>query len=214
MLLQAQGNALPSQRVQSGTPNVPGGTFGELLMSELTPQYYSLLKAGKIFSLALANIATLTAFVGGAAGTPVFGIYNPQSSGVDIVLLQSRLGVRSTGTTAGAQGFNFWLAQQGATSPTGTQAIPRQLYSGAAAGSSSYCMANVVNTGAVASNFVAPSFSLGNVTTTAGVNAAILTEDLRGAIVISPGNYLAWGAYVAGAVGAFDASLIWAELPA
>lgn len=214
MLIQSAANSLPSVRQAGGTPNNPGGTFGEALFSELNPTYYSLLKAGKVFSLALANIATLTAFTGGAAGTPVFGVYNPSSSGVDLVLLQSRLCVRSTGTTAGTQGFNFFLAAQGSTAPTGTQTVARQMYSAAQSGSASYCMANVANTGALASSLVAPSFSLGNVTVTAGVNATVLVEDHHGAIVVAPGNYLAFGSYVAGAVAAMDAGLIWAEIPA
>ena len=213
MLLQSAPGQLPIAKA-TGTPNVPGGTFGELLMSELNPQYYQLLKAGKVFSLALANIVTVTAFTGGAAGTPVFGIYNPSNSGVDLVLLQSKLGIRTTGTTAGTMGFDFWLGQQGATAPTGTQTQNRQLYSGSATGSAMYSMANTANTGALASNFIEPSFSLGNVTATAGVNVTNLVEDHHGAIIVSPGNYLAWGSYVAMAVAALDAALIWAEIPA
>lgn len=212
MLIQTQ-TGIPAAK-QTGTPNVPGGQFGEILMSELNPVYYSLLKAGKVFSLALAAAAATTAFTGVAGTTPVFGVYNPANSGVDLVLLQSRLNMRSTGTTAGAMGFDFFLGTQGSTAPTGTQTVARQMYSGSASGSASYCMANVVNTGALVSNLVAPSFSLGNVTTTAGVNAGLLVEDHRGSIVVAPGNYLAWGNYVTGAVMAYDAALLWAELPA
>lgn len=212
MLIQTQ-IGIPSQKA-TGNPTNPGGTFGEALFSELSPQYYTLLKAGKVFSLQTANVATVTAFTGGAAGTPLMGIYNPANSGVDIVLLQSRLSFRTTGTTAGAMGFNFWLATQGSTSPTGTQTVARQMYSGAQSGSASYCMVNTANTAALASTFLMPSFTLGNVTTTGGVNVTQLVEDHRGAITVSPGNYLAWGNYVAMAVAAVDAALVWAEVPA
>jgi len=211
--LQSQAGALPSQRQTGGQPVNPGGTFGEALFSELNPVYYTLLKQGRVFSLASANVATVTAFTGAAAGTPVFGVYNPSGSGVDLVLLQSRADVRTTGTTAGAMGFNFWLGNQGSTPPSGTQTVARQMYSGAQSGSASYCMVNTANTAALASNFVAPSLSLGNVTTTAGVNPGIFVEDLRGSIIVAPGNYLAWGNYVAMAVAALDLSLLWAEIP-
>ena len=159
-------------------------------------------------------MATITAFTGAAAGTPLFGLYNPANSGVDLVILQTRLGVRTTGTTAGAAGFNYWLGQQGSTPPSGTQTVPRQMYSGGQGGSAAYAMVNVANTAALASNFVAPAFSLGNVTTTAGVNVTTLVDDVKGAIIVSPGNYLAFGSYVALAVAALDASLLWAEIPA
>jgi len=213
MLQQFQSNSLQLSK-QVGTPNAPGGQFGEGLFSELNPVYYSLLKAGRVFSVASYNIATVTAFTGGAAGTPLVGIYNPSNSGVDLVLIQSRLAVRSTGTTAGVMGLDFWLAAQGSTSPTGTQTSARQMYSGASSGSAAYAMVNTANTGALASTALLPSFSLGNVTTTAGVNVTTLAEDHRGSIVVSPGSYLAWGSYVAMAVANLDIGMVWAEIPA
>ena len=111
-------------------------------------------------------------------------------------------------------GFDYWLGQQGATPPSGAQTVARQMYSGGQSGSSAYCMVNTANTATLASNFVAPAFSLGNVTTTAGVNVTTLVDDVKGAIIVSPGNYLALGNYVAMAVAALDAALLWAEIPA
>ena len=214
MLFQSQAGGLPSSRQTAGTPNNPGGTFGEALFSELNPVYYSLLKAGKVFSLSSLGTATLTAFTGGAAGTPLFGLYNPATSGVDLVLLQARYGVRTTGTTAGTVDFSFFAANQGGVAVTGTQTQARNMYSQAATGSAGYGMVNVPNTAAIASTLIAPSLSLGNVTTTAGLNAAVTVDDIKGAIVVAPGCYLALGASAALAVASIDATLIWAEIPA
>ena len=211
MIINTQAGT-PSRQL-AGQPWAPGGQYGEMLVSEQSPQYKNLVKQNRVFNLNTANVTALTAFTGGAAGTPLLGIFNPPNSGVDIVLLQSRLAIRTTGTTAGAMGFNFWYVNQGGTAVTGTQTFARSQYSGAATGSLAYCMVNTANTGALASNLLAPSFSLGNVTTTAGVNVGLLVEDHRGAIVLAPGTYLAWGCYVAAAAAAFDAGLTWAEEP-
>ena len=214
MLLQTNAGQFPATRQASGTPTAPGGTFGELMESRLSPDYYTLLKLGKVFSVAGLAQATIAAFTGGAAGTPLLGLWNPQGSGVDLVLLYIKLGIRTTGTTAGTVDFNHWLAQQGPTPITGTQTACKNKYSGANSGSAAYAMINVANTAALASSLVEPSFSLGNVTTTAGVNVGSLVDDLRGSIVVAPGNYYAWGAAAAMAVASLDFAAVWAEIPA
>ena len=212
--LQSQVGSLPSQRQTAGTPVNPGGTFGEALFSELNPVYYSLLKAGKVFSLAALG-ANPTAFTGGAAGTPLLGLYNPVASGVDLVLLQARLGIRSTGSAAAAtMDFNFFEANQGGVAVTGTQTQARNMYSQANTGSAAYGMTNVANTAAIASTLVAPSVSLGAVGAAAALNVGLFVDDIKGLLIVPPGGYLAYGASLGLTGGSLDAALIWAELPA
>jgi hypothetical protein len=213
MLLQVAAGALPSTRQSAGTPSVPGGTFGELLVSELSPQYYTLLKAGKVFALPVLG-ANPTAFTGGAAGTPLLGLYNPAGSGFDLVILQVRTTVRTTGTVAAAGfGFNFYAVNQGGVAVTGAQTQARNMYSQAASGAVGYGMANVANTAALASTLIAPSLSIGNVAAGAALNVGVFVDDIKGAIVVSPGIYLAYGATLGLTAGLIDASLIWAEIP-
>jgi hypothetical protein len=201
-----------AKAAQTGLIAPPSGYFSEGLVSEFMPQYYGLVKAGLVYSLAVAGI-TPAAFVGGAAGTPIFGIYNPLNSGKDFVLLQSRLAVRTTGTAAVATDFNLWAANQGGTSPSGSQTQPRNVYNQNLSGSASYSMVNTVNTGAVASALLQPSFSVGLTAATAVTDVTLLTDDLKGLVVLSPGSYLAFGQSVATTAGSFDAALTWAELP-
>ena len=213
MLIQSQAGSLVSARQVAGTPNNPGGSFGEALISELNPVYYTLLKAGRVFSLA-ALAANPSAFVGAAAGTPLLGLYNPASSGVDLVLLQARVGVRTTGTAAASVSLNFYAANQGGVAVTGTQTQARNMYSQAATGSNAYGMVNTANTGALASTLIAPSVSIGTVTTTPGPVIGNLLDEIRGTIVVSPGAYLAYGSAAALTAGSLDLTLIWAEIPA
>jgi len=213
MIIQSQAGSLPSARQTAGAPNNPGGTFGESFVSELTPVYYSLLKSGRVYSSSFAAI-TPSAFVGAAAGTPAIGIYNPATSGVDLVLLMAKLAIRSTGTAAVATDWNFWQVNQGGVAVTGTQTQARNMYSLAATGSAAYAMVNTSNTAALASTLTMPSVSIGLTAATAITNVQVLSDDIRGAIVVAPGCYLAWGNSVATTAGSFDGAIIWAEIPA
>jgi len=213
MLIQSSAGNIPSTRQTGGTPNNPGGTYGEALMSELAPQYYTLLKAGKVFSLSASGVNP-AAFTGGAAGTPLLGLYNPANSHVDLVILRVVTSPRNTGTAAAAGlGFNFYAANQGGVAVTGTQTQARNMYTQSNTGSAAYGMVNTANTAALASSLIMPSTCVGVTTTTPGVLANVFADDLRGSIIVAPGCYLAYGATLALTAGVVDATLIWAEIP-
>lgn len=213
MLIQGQAGSLPSTRQSAGTPNAPAGSFGEILYTKINPDYYSLVKAGRVFQLGFSAI-NATAFTGGAAGTPAIGLFNPVNSGVDLVLLYSKLAVRTTGSAAVAWDWNFWGVNQGGVAVTGTQTASRNLYSLAATGGVGYGMVNTANTGALASSLLMPSASGGLTAATAVTNVTVLSDDIRGAIVVAPGCYLAWGQSAALTGASFDGALVWAEIPA
>jgi hypothetical protein len=212
MLIQSQVGSLPSQRQTSGTPTNPGGSFGEALFSELAPQYYSLLKAGKVFSLASLGQSSTSAFVGGAAGTPIIGLFNPSGSGVDLVLLQARLAVRSI-AAATPSSTAFFGVNQGGTAVTGTQTQAKNMYSQAATGSAAYGMVNTANTAALASGLIAPSVSLQGTASLVDFYGQLL-DDIKGAIIVAPGCYVGYGTTIALTTCSLDAALIWAETPA
>jgi len=213
MIIQGQAGALPSSRQSAGTPNAPAGTFGEILDSRLNPNYYQLVKSGRVFQVGAAA-ANPTAFSGGAAGTPLIGLYNPVSSGVDLVMLQARLGIRTTGTAAANLDFAFFGVNQGGVVVTGTQTASRNLYSLAATGGAGYAMVNVANTAALASALLAPVFTLGAVGATAAPIGGVFVDDIQGSVIVPPGAYLALGATAALTGGSLDVSLMWAEIPA
>ena len=181
--------------------------------SKLNPDYYTLAKAGKIFVAALAG-ANPSAFVGGAAGTPLIGIYNPANSGVDLSIIDVMLAIRTTGTVTGNVDFNFWAVNQGGVAVTGTNTAPRNAYSQAQSGSVATAMLNVANTAALASNLVRPSFSLGVVPASAAAINQVFQDDVKGKLIIAPGTYLAFGASAALTGASLDVALSWAEIPA
>jgi len=213
MLIQNQVGSLPSSRQTAGTPNNPGGTFGEAFVTELAPQYYSLVKANRVFTISASGVNG-TGFTGGAAGTPLLGIYNPATSGTDLVLLQARVGVRTTGSAAVSFDFNFFMANQTTAAVTGTQTASRSMYSQQNTGSVSYAMVNTTNTGALASTLIAPSISIGTTAASAAQTVGAFIDDIKGAIIVAPGNYLAYGIAATTTSASFDVALIWAEIPA
>lgn len=207
----APGALLPLSR-PAANANVPSGIIGEAMFSEALPQYYSLVKSGVVFSVQ-ALAANGTAFVGGAAGTPLIGIYNPASSGKDLVLLSTSIGVRTTGTAAVTLDINWFGVNQGGVAVTGTQTQASNVYSQAATGSVSYCMANTANTAALASTLRRNALSLGLTATTAIINAGVYFDDIKGALVISPGCYMGLGVSATPTASSMDVVATWAEIP-
>ena len=203
---------IPLLSLSKGAANAPGGQFGELLKSSLSPDYYTLLKSGRVFSSAVSAINP-TAFTGGAAGTPALGLYNPVGSGVDLVLIDVAIGIRTTGTAAVTLDFNHWLVNQGGVAVTGTNTVPRNMYSGAQSGSVAVAMLNTANTAALASALVRPSVSVGLTAATAITNIGVLRDELKGLIVIAPGVYYAFGASATPTAASVDVAVLWAELP-
>jgi len=46
------------------------------------------------------------------------------------------------------------------------------------------------------------------------LNAGVFVDDIKGALIVAPGAYLAFGSSATLAVASIDYSLIWAEIPA
>ena len=214
MLIQGQTGPLPSAKVAAGSvPTVQAGTYGELLESRLNADYYTLVKNGLTYSVSASAISP-AAFTGGAAGTPAIGIFNPSSSGKDLVILDATVGIRTTGTAAAAIDFNHFAVLQGSVAVTGTATAPRNMYTLQASGSVATAMVNVVNTAALASFAIRPSISVGLTAATAVTNVGAYRDEVKGAIIIPPGGYYAFGAAAAPTAGSFDITVTWAEVPA
>lgn len=213
MLIQGQ-VGFPASKAAAGTnPPAPAGTLGELLESRLLPDYYTLTKAGMLFTSAIAALNP-GAFVGGAGGSPLIGLYNPSTSGKDLVLLEAVVGIRTTGTAAVAADFNHWAVNQGGVAVSGVATPARNLYSMGLSGSVAVAMQNVVNTGALASALLRPSVSVGLTGATGAPNVQLLRDEIRGGIIIPPGVYYAFGSSVAFTGASVDVALIWAEIAA
>jgi hypothetical protein len=214
MLLQVQPGPLSAQRLSSGFPNIPGGTYGEALLTNALPLYYTLNKAGRLFSVSALGVNPVL-YNGTSGGTPILALFNPPQSSSDLVLLQSRIVVRTTGTAANASlAYGYYTAAQSNLAIQGVQSFSRSMYTQLPGNSVAVPISNTSFTNSVNGSFVGPFMGIGPVTATAGLNVGVFIDSLAGRIVLPPNTWVSMG-MVSGATTAasIDASFIWCEIP-
>jgi len=158
------------------------------------------------------------------ATAQVFGLWNPEGSGVNVILVRLNLGVATTGTTAvGALGFSAVYNTGGSLTGSGgpitaftqTASLPGLI--GDAAGAAGNSRARFT----LAATTIAPTFvydlgmatTAGTATTTAAppqLNWGVY--DFTGVVGVAPGTYIGLGGSTAPG-STFQASLEWIEVP-
>lgn len=205
--------ASKAQTAGTSTAGAPLGFDNEVLLSELFPVYYSLLKAGKVFYQQV-TAANATGFTGGAGGTPLIGLFNPAGSGVDCVILCSAIACRTQGTAAGTPGSINWYGGISVT-PTGTTTKPVNAYTQQATGSSALTFVNTAMTASTAGALTRALVGFGaNPGTTAPSTVAVVNDYPFGSLVAAPGVFQALGAAATTTAASIDATIYWAEVPA
>lgn len=177
--------------------------------------------AGKVFigSTTYAGVA-IPAY---SATAQVFGLWNPQGSGVNVILISLDLAIATAGTEAlGALGFSY-LANTGASIASGgpvsaftqTASVPALI--GAYAGGSAPSAARFT----LSATITTPTFyralgiteTAGSATTTAApLSAFPLSYQFSGADGVAPGTYIGLGGSAAPG-STYQATLVWMELP-
>jgi len=209
---QPQGVLTASQK--SGAPAALNtGWHNELLKTDLLPRYSYLTLANKVYKLSTAG-GNPTAYVGAAAGTPFLAVYNPPSSGVNLIALLCGIDVQTEGTGTAAQAAALYNGVVTALG-TGTQTTPTNALSLQTSGSAAQGFSNAALTSQTGTLSLAlPLFSIGVTPgTTATKDAINGLYDCAGLVIAIPGNMIALGFSGTGTAGKFDATLYWAELP-
>jgi hypothetical protein len=209
MIVQGQ---VGVQSVSDGAlANAALGRNAEPLVSEWQGRYYSQTYRGLVFSLYSGGItiaSTHASPLAAGTGTPIIGLWNPQNSGRNLVILKH--GIASvSGTPGGGFVWNY------ATNQTITQAVSGVIVSnflGGAAASVVKPFTNAATTGST----VGIAFRLagyGAAVTAAGsvgANTPIMEED-AGDIIVPQGAYVALAAYAVGTTNVVNAAITWAE---
>lgn len=204
------------------------GRLGDVIVSELHGRFYEQVSRGNVFSggmgLTAISNATFTSGTLGATCTPIAGVWNPPSSGVNLVILQVMLGITVTNATNTGTGPFVWASSVGNIAiSTGNTPLSRK--TGAAGGSVTKDMCGVALTGQTnalvvrgasslnggsGANFSFVGTAVGQATFAGGVNL----ENVDGAFIVPPGGILALLGTTTGAAHSAASSIVWEEVAA
>ena len=225
----AQGQVGPQNNTDGTTP-VQGfrqGKQGELIASELHARFYEQVYRGNVFSggmtLTAINAATFTSATLGATCTPLMGVWNPQNSNVNAVILAAKLSVSLTALqNTGAAPF-VWAASVGnnATLSLGLQPWKRNTLQ--QTGSLLKNLAGVALTGLVNNLAVVGAsalsggnaYNIASLGTAAGFTTtqAAAVEWLDGLYIVPPGGVLVLLATTTPVAHSAASTLVWEEVP-
>lgn len=206
-------------------PVARAGRSGEAIFQELHGRFYeqnfrSLLYSDGMGLTAISN-ATYTTATLTASVTPIVGVWNPSTSGVNLVILQATLGVTQTALQSTGGGPYVWAMSTGNTAiSTGTTPLNRKTL--VKSGSAAKGMTNTTPTGLTNSLVVMHASSLGG---GSGYNTALLgtaigyqpglnafTENIDGGLIVPPGGFLALLATTTPVAHSAASSLLWEEV--
>ena len=207
-----QGNQGQIGKMTGANLTASFGEYQETLVSELQPRYYELAYRSQIYVAAVAAAAP-TAYTGAAGGTPLIGVWNPPSSGKNLIMIQAGIGVVAAASAAGLTQFRLYAGVT--ANVTGTLSNPLSTFNWATAGSGSVARfsSNTASTSSTALNYI---LTLGNYYWGAsGGSSSFLSQpivcDLGGSIIIPPGSMIGMGAVTVPTSMTNDAWLLWAE---
>lgn len=202
----------PSAGASNALLNGRAGQLGDSIVSELHGRYYETNYRGNLFSLSVSTAASVTAYTGGAGGTPMIGLFNPTGSGKNLVILKASFANVVAASAAGTVTFGLYFGTT-ATITQATTTTPWSMSTQLQAGSVATGFRNVALTsGSAASNVIA----LGSYYWATAAGAAVVSGgpvDLEGSVIIPPGSYVALGGSAALTSATWIGSLQWEEVP-
>lgn len=202
------------------------GRSGEQIVSELHGRFYETNFRGALFSdgMGLTSISNATFTVGGigATTTPVVGLWNPSTSGVNLVIIEAVLGIVMTNVTAtGPGGFSWAMSTGNAGLTLGSAPLNRKTLVNAGAfakGLTGVALTGITNAIAVKFGSSLGGGSAENVSFVATA-VAMQTQQVSakevfdGTLIVPPGGVLALLANTTPVAHSAVSSLVWEEVP-
>ena len=218
MLLQSL-TGQPAASAAGGTPSLRAGQLADLIVSELHGRLYEQNYRGNLFSIGMTATALSASTIGlTATGTPIIGVYNPQTSNVNLVIAKAKLQLAATAASAVAPGAFVWAASVGNTAvSTGLTPTNRKTLS--QAGSQAKGLnATTALTGLTNALTVLDAAAFGTLLAAQGATVTpivggISQEEFDGDLIIPPGGVLALVNTISTTTVSVAASLIWEEVP-
>lgn len=199
---------------------------GALVIQDAHGRFTEAALRGTLFSagMTITSISNATFSTGtlGATCTPIIGVWNPLTSGKNLLILQAKLQIINTALQVTGAGGLVWAVSTG-QSAISTGIIPLNRLSLAASGSVAKGFAGTALTGLSGSLVVYEAAGLGGLLsnlstlqTAAGLmpQAPTFVDNIDGSIVVPPGGVLALLCTTNPPVAISAASaLLWEEIP-
>jgi hypothetical protein len=192
--------------------NGRSGQLGDAIVSELHPRYYETTYRGNSFLLSVSTAAAVTAYAGGAAGTPMLAVFNPTGSGKNAVIIKASVGNVVAASAAGTVSFGLWFGATAAITQA-TVVTPWSMSTQLQSGSVVTGFRNVALTSGSAATNVIPIASYYWATAAGAAQVTGGPADLEGSLIIPPGSYVALGGSSALTSATWIGSLQWIEVP-
>jgi hypothetical protein len=214
MLIQGQlSNAVPTARQPAGS-SILQLPLGEAGVSEILPRYAALTWSGQVFSVSVPAAAAITAYSGGAGGTPQIAVWNPPGSGHNLAILLANYANVVAASAAGTVTWGLYYGPTANITGTASATYPINQLSLQSTGSVAKAYVNAALTSSTALTNVVPLGAYYWATAAGAVAASQASPvDFAGAILIPPGAMAALGGSAALTSATWQGNLIWAELP-
>lgn len=198
------------------------GKTGEQGVGDVHARFYEAAVRGQLFSTGMTTTSisnvTFTTGTTDATATPVVGVWNPLNSGKNLVILQARLQIVVTATTATGCGAFVWTVAR-SESAISTGLTPFNMLSLSQAGSVAKGFANTALTGKVnALAVMSGSALMGGQASNASQTPSLVTfggvtaDNIDGGIIVPPGGVLALQCTTTPVAHSAASALIWEEV--
>jgi len=214
MTIQVSGQVGPVVVSDGTTANgLRQAKSGELMVSEVQARYYEQNYRGNLFSLSVATAAAITAYTGGAAGTPQIALWNPSGSNRNAIIISANYANVVAASGAGTATWGLYYGPTAAITQS-TKTTPVQGSTLTAGGSVMTGFTNVALTGSTALTNVMPLGAYYWATAaSAAVVSSVAPAFIDGMILIPPGSMVALGGSAALTSATWIGSLVWIETP-
>jgi len=233
MLIQGQVGAPAGSNQPGATQAIRQGQLGDLIVTELHGRFYEQAYRGNFFrtgtTTVVAGVANHGTTNGGsatlataAAAQPMIGVYNPQSSSVNLVITQAQLApIANTVSTPAPFGALIWYVSTGnANISTGLTPYNSKTLTQAGSQAKGYAGGTALTglTNTFTALEVSDFNSGGNVTygtiANTALNAPLLAvQNFDGQLIVPPGGVLALYNTAASTSFSYTGRLLWEEVP-
>lgn len=214
----------PQQNNQDGAqPPARAGRQGDLIISDLHGRFYEQTVRGNVYTYGTSNFAlsSTSAIVTGltASATPIVAVWNPQTSPVNLVILQAIINTTTIQNSAVSPGGFMWLySTMNSAITTGTAPINCKNLNAVGSYAKAFSGAATALTGMTNSLAVLRSTALNSINGPGPATAISQPvqnglELVDGSIIVPPGGVIAIMNQVSTTTVSVSAGLVWEEVP-